>query len=56
MFLYSEKELKKLVNEWLGTLDDIKEYWDGVYISDREMAKSWFDDFFEWLDKKNESN
>ena len=47
------ESLKPLVNEFLLTIDDFKDYWDGIYSSDREMASRFLGEFMQWLEKRN---
>jgi len=36
----THEQLQELAQEWLETIHNGKELWDGVYCSDREMAAS----------------
>lgn len=51
-------ELLSLVNEWLETLSDEPEPWDGLSVSDRAIAQTFltdgrvgFESFLTWLAK-----
>lgn len=60
-----KEQIKKLINEWLETLDTEKDYWDGIYTSDKGMAEKFMKgsigglefteskNFFNWLEEKN---
>lgn len=57
-----KEQIKKLINEWLETLNIEKDYWDGIYTSDKGMAEKFMKgsinlgkdkNFFEWLEEKN---
>lgn len=41
----SINELRNLMDEYLATLDDTPDYWDGIFMSEREMASNVFEDF-----------
>jgi len=43
------KYLKKKLAQWKKTLDDQKDYWDGVCCSNRDMYGGAVDDFLKWL-------
>jgi hypothetical protein len=60
------EKIKKLVEEWMKTLDTEEDYWDGVNLSNKGMAEKfmkgkiwiWSLDiieqltFFDWLEKQ----
>ena len=57
--LTDQSKLLSLVNEWLQTLSDEPEPWDGLCISDRAMARAFlidgrvgFDSFLTWVAKR----
>ena len=65
--MVDKEEVGRLVNEWIKTLDDYEDYWDGFFASDRELAKMFLINnagcrtvpsisFLEWLDKREDSN
>lgn len=50
------EDLLKLKEEFLLTLDDYGDYWDGVYISEKDMADKYISQFLTWVQKKETSD
>lgn len=51
-------KIEQLIVEWLNTFDENKNYWDGVYCSDQDMAKRFVqsdngESFLWWLKNRD---
>lgn len=45
----SAEKLSHLFDEFLLTLDDVQDYWDGVFLSDKDIASRFLGEFLDWL-------
>ncbi len=46
------EDLLKLKEEFLLALDDYGEYWDGIYMSEKNMADKYISQFLTWVQNK----